>query len=60
MDVPVFYCHNESNLGVMFETAGHKTSSTFFIAERYWDLMCVKAEKVTSHEVCGVEWQKYI
>ena len=34
----------------MFETAGRKTSSTFFITEQYWDLMCVKAEKVTSHK----------
>ena len=29
MDVPVFLWHNKSNLGVMFETAGRKTSSTF-------------------------------
>lgn len=50
MDVPVFLLRNKSNLGGMFETAGRKTSSTFFSAERYWDLICVKAEKVTSHK----------
>ena len=33
----------------MFETAGRKASSTIFIAERYWDLMWVKAEKETLH-----------
>ena len=34
----------------MFDTAGRKTSSTFFSEERYCDLICVKAEKVTSHK----------
>ena len=34
----------------MFETAECKTSSTFFIAEQYGDLMYVKAEKVALHK----------
>ena len=34
----------------MFDTAGRKTSSTFFSDERYWGLICVKAQKVTSHK----------
>lgn len=34
----------------MFDTAGRKTASTLCSDERYWDLMCVRAQKVTSHQ----------
>ena len=37
-----------SNIGAIFDTAGRKTSSTFFRDERYWDLICGKAEKIIS------------
>ena len=33
----------------MFDTAGRNASSTFFNDDRYWDLICVKAEKLISH-----------
>ena len=41
----MFYYITNQILVCMFETA-----STFFSAERYWNLMCVKAGKVTFHK----------
>lgn len=45
----LFLLHNKLNLGILFDTAGRKTTFTLFSVERYLLLIKVKAEKIVSH-----------